>query len=381
MQSPNALKDGWRRVLLFAGLWTLLGLFVGSKLVIEHRLYGANYPWFKALWWWLMEAYTWGLLSLVVARACRRLAASQSNWKRQVAAHLVMGSALSVVQGTVATTAGLIETWAKGWPPTPVGAYSFTNALKVTVVNHFHTNLLVYGAIVLALHALDYYREWREREIQAAALEAQLAQAQLQALKMQLQPHFLFNTLNSISALNHEDPKAANRMIARLSELLRLSLDNDGAREVSLLQELDFLKRYLEIQQVRFGDRLHVRFDVTPETLEARVPNLLLQPLVENAIQHGIAPFAAPGEINIQASRENGLLCLRVTDNGPGLPAPKPAGGASEGIGLANTRARLQQIYGKAHRFELRNGTEQGAVAEVRIPFQTAAATETASRA
>jgi len=248
------------------------------------------------------------------------------------------------------------------------------------VVNHFHTNLIVYAAVVLAWHALNYYHERREREIQAAALAAQLAQAQLQTLKMQLQPHFLFNTLNSISALNHEDPRAANRMIARLSELLRLTLENDGAQQVSLLQELDFLKRYLEIQQVRFGDRLNVRFDVTPETLEARVPNLLLQPLVENAIQHGIAPFAVRGEINIQASRENGLLCLRVTDNGPGLPGAKPTG-APEGVGLANTRARLQQIYSNAHRFELRNGTEQGAVAEVRIPFQTAVAPNTESRA
>ena len=375
MRVHGAPSEGWRRALIFAALWTLLGLFVGSKLIIEHRLYGQPYPWFKALWWWLMEAYLWGLLSLVVARACRRLAALRSAWPRQLASHLVMGSALSVVQGAVATTAGLIETWAKGWPPTPIGPYSFSNALKLTVVNHFHTNLLVYAAIVLAWHALNYYREWREREIQAAALAAQLAQAQLQALKMQLQPHFLFNTLNSISALNHDDPKAANRMIARLSELLRLSLENDGAQEVALHQELDFLKRYLEIQQVRFGDRLNVRFDVAPQTMDARVPNLLLQPLVENAIQHGIAPFSAPGEIHIQASRENGLLCLRVADNGPGLPAPKLAGGA-DGIGLANTRARLQQIYGGAHRFELRNGAERGAVVEIRIPFQTTGATE-----
>jgi sensor histidine kinase YesM len=142
---------------------------------------------------------------------------------------------------------------------------------------------------------------------------------------------------------------------------------------------LDFLKRYLEIQQVRFGDRLNVRFDVAPQTMDARVPNLLLQPLVENAIQHGIAPFSAPGEIHIQASCENGLLCLRVADNGPGLPTPKPAS-RPDGIGLANTRARLRQLYGGAHRFELRNGVERGAVAEVRIPFQTSGAPETESR-
>lgn len=379
MRADQATKDKWRRVLLFALLWTLLGLFVGSKLIIEHRLYGQNYPWFKALWWWLMEAYTWALLSLVVARVCRRLAAMRAAWPRQLASHLVMGCALSVVQGAIASTAGLIESWAKGWPPTPVGPYAFSSALKITVVNHFHTNLLVYAAIVLAWHALNYYREWRERELQAAALEAQLAQTQLQALKIQLQPHFLFNTLNSISALNHEDPKAANRMIARLSELLRLSLENDGAQEVALHQELDFLKRYLEIQQVRFGDRLRVRIDVAPETMDARVPNLLLQPLVENAIRHGIAPFAAPGEVHVQACRENGQLCLRVADTGPGLPKSKP-NSAPEGIGLANTRARLRQLYGDAQRFELRNGAERGAIAEVRIPFQTAAAKESESR-
>ncbi|HTD86709.1 MAG TPA: histidine kinase [Candidatus Binatia bacterium] len=378
MRVHGASSEGWRRPLIFVALWTLLGLFVGSKVVIEHRVYGQSYPWFKALWWWLMEAYVWGLLSLVVARTCRRLVALHSTWPRKIASHLVMGSALSVVQGVVATTAGLIEVWAKGWPLTPVGPYSFSNALKLTVVNHFHSNLLVYAAIVLGWHALNYYREWREREIQTAALAAQLAQAQLQALKMQLQPHFLFNTLNSISALNHEDPKAANRMIARLSELLRLSLENDGAQEVALHQELDFLKRYLEIQQVRFGDRLNVRFDVAPQTMDARVPNLLLQPLVENAIQHGIAPFSAPGEIHIQVSQESGFLCLRVADNGPGLSAPKPGRG-SDGIGLANTRARLRQLYGAAHRFELRNGAERGALAEVRIPFQTADAPETES--
>jgi sensor histidine kinase YesM len=165
-------------------------------------------------------------------------------------------------------------------------------------------------------------------------------------------------------------------MIARLSELLRLSLENDGAQEVSLRQELDFLKRYLEIQQVRFGERLNVHLDVAPETMSARVPNLLLQPLVENAIRHGIAPFSAPGEIRIEARREDGFLCLRVVDNGAGLSGPKLAG-APDGIGLANTRARLQQLYGDAHRFELQNGAERGAVAEIRIPFQTAGATET----
>jgi LytS/YehU family sensor histidine kinase len=184
-------------------------------------------------------------------------------------------------------------------------------------------------------------------------------------LKTQLQPHFLFNTLHSISSLNYDDPKAANRMLARLSSLLRLTLEKDSAQEVSLKEELEFLQHYLEIEQIRLGDRLTIKMDIAPETLDARVPNLLLQPIVENAIRHGIAPYSTPGQISIAARRDTHSLCLEVSDNGPGL-AGKSVG---SGVGLPNTRERLYQLYAKDARLELANRENGGLVVRVLLPF------------
>ena len=198
-------------------------------------------------------------------------------------------------------------------------------------------------------------------------LEKSLAQAKLQALQMQLNPHFLFNSLHSISSLMHKDVEAADRMIARLSDLLRAALDNTGHQEVTLRQELEFLERYLEIEQTRFGERLNVKWDIAPDTLEARVPNLVLQPLVvENAIRHGIEPHARRGLIELRAQRMDGTLTLEVSDNGAGLRDHEPA---EEGVGLSNTRARLRELYGQEHRFELRGGREGGLLARLTIPF------------
>jgi hypothetical protein len=182
--------------------------------------------------------------------------------------HLAFGSLLSVTQGFLCTIAGLIEAWLRGWPLTQVGEpYSFLLALKFTVVNHFHFNLMVYASLVIAWHAARHYRDLRERELKAAALEARLAQAQLQALKTQLQPHFLFNTLHTIAELVHADPKRAEQMILHLGELLRLTLQSAAAQEVSLREEIDFLKKYLEIQYVRLGDQLAVDRRSLQETL------------------------------------------------------------------------------------------------------------------
>jgi two-component system, LytTR family, sensor kinase len=186
---------------------------------------------------------------------------------------------------------------------------------------------------------------------------------------MQLHPHFLFNTLHSISALVHKDPEAADRMIARLGDFLRLTLENSGAQEVSLQKELEFLKCYLEIERVRFRDRLTTRLDIDPQSLDTPVPNLILQPIVENALRHGVAPRSSPGRIEISAKRDNGSLRIQVRDNGPGLPAISATNGRfREGLGLANTRARLAQLYGGSHRLELANAPEGGLVVTLEIP-------------
>jgi len=219
------------------------------------------------------------------------------------------------------------------------------------------------------VHAFDYYQKFRERELRSLELEKHLAEAKLEALQMQLNPHFLFNTLHGISALMHKDVETADRILSRLSDLLRRTLENTGTQEVPLKQELDFLERYLEIERTRFGDRLTVRMYIDPDTLEAQVPNLVLQPLVENAIRHGIEPHAKPGIIELRAQRKNGMLQLQVQDNGAGLPGGQPI---EEGIGLSNTRARLQQLYGSAHQFRLHNLTSGGLVVSITIPCRMA---------
>ncbi|MEA2446287.1 MAG: two-component system, LytTR family, sensor kinase, partial [Thermoleophilales bacterium] len=217
------------------------------------------------------------------------------------------------------------------------------------------------------------YFRYREREFRASQLESQLAQAQLQTLKMQRQPHFLFNTLHGIAGLVRDNRnKAAVNMLAGLSDLLRYTLENAGKQEVPLKEELEFLELYLDIQQMRFSDRLRVEMQIEPETLDALVPNLILQPLVENAIRHGTSRRAASGTVGVMARRDNGLLRIQIYDDGPGLKRDdgvKPV----EGVGLSNTRARLVQLYGERQKFALSERESGGVEATLVIPFVRAA--------
>jgi LytS/YehU family sensor histidine kinase len=239
----------------------------------------------------------------------------------------------------------------------------------------------------VASYAFHFYERYQEGVLHASQLQAQLAQAELQALKMQLHPHFLFNTLHSISALMHEDVEAADKMVARLGEFLRMTLKNSGAPEITLGEEVKFLECYLDIERLRFEDRLSVEFAIEPTTLSAKVPNLILQPVVENAIRHGIAPLTGPGKLFIRARRLNGNLILEVEDNGPGLVPDAPGQAHSNegnglpknglkpekdgGLGLANTRGRLERFYGDAHHMRLQNGRSGGLLVTLQIPLQS----------
>ncbi len=227
------------------------------------------------------------------------------------------------------------------------------------------TNVPIYWVVVSIVHALTYYRRSQERERKAVELEARLADAKLHALRMQLHPHFLFNTLNAISTLVHRDPRAADEMIGNLSELLRATLDTSEP-EIPLHQELSFLDRYLEIQQVRFGDRLRIEKVIDATALDAQVPTLILQPLVENAMRHGIEPQTTPGLVRIVARRVGDALHLTIHDNGtPAKPGPK----SREGIGLPNTRARLQEMYGNLGCLTLTSASEGGFTVDLEIPY------------
>jgi LytS/YehU family sensor histidine kinase len=233
------------------------------------------------------------------------------------------------------------------------------------VFKNFDWEMMTYWAVVGLSHALDFHREAQERELTAAQLRTRLAEANLQALQRQLHPHFLFNTLNTISALMHRDTQAADAMLERLGDLLRLTLDRIGTQYVSLKDELDFLRKYLEIEKTRFGERLQVHIEVELDTLDAAVPNLVLQPIVENALRHGIGPKIGGGRVDILARRDGDDLVLEVRDNGVGLT--KDA--FHNGVGLTNTRSRLEHLYGTRYRFECQTPSGGGLLVTVVIPF------------
>jgi len=248
----------------------------------------------------------------------------------------------------------------------------------VTVVDEFvhymrnnsSLDFLAYWAIVGVYYASHYYVESKEREVRAAQLEASLAAARLDALRSQLNPHFLFNTLNAVSVLAMKGHQAAVvDMLARVGELLRFSLDDARPQEIPLADELSFLAGYLDIQEIRFADRLTVRRDIAAEALPAAVPSMILQPIVENAIEHGVSEQCGAAYITIHASRDNGTLRLRVSDNGPGFQRT-PSARRLKGIGLANTEARLQQLYGPTQRIDYGQSTDGGATVTISIPFR-----------
>src|SRR5205085_10374133 len=222
--------------------------------------------------------------------------------------------------------------------------------------------IMIYWAILAVSQALTYFRKYQEREFR-------LAQAQLQVLRMQLHPHFLFNTLNAISELVYQAPERADRTITQLSDLLRLSLKSGQEQEVPHKEELDFLRKYVEIQQTLMQERLSVRWEIDPASFDALVPNMILQPLVENSIRHGIAARECGGQIKVSARRMDDMLNLEVCDDGVGSPAdaqPTPPGG----VGLTNARARLVHLYGSRHRFDLRAASGSGLIVSIAIPFR-----------
>jgi sensor histidine kinase YesM len=246
------------------------------------------------------------------------------------------------------------------------------NPLQLLATNFYvsiHNNFYGFWFVVIAAHVIVYRRQSEERALRASQLQAQVAEAKLQALNMQLQPHFLFNTLHSISGLMHSDVQAADRMMTQLSDLLRMTLDTADAGTTSLQQEVEFLRAYLGIQQTRFSDRLSVTMDIAEDTYDAVVPFLLLQPIVENAVLHGISKLDSEGNISVAAHRIDGWLDISVKDNGPGFDRQEP-GNAGSGIGLSNTKERLQAIYGDQHRFSVEQ-SPSGVRVKISMPFSS----------
>jgi signal transduction histidine kinase len=345
----------WTRLAFIWGVWALVGLFFSSQIYVYFARTQRAVPLWRALAWQMTATLVFALSTPMVLWLARRYPFGRAAWRRPLAVHLVAGTAISAAWAAYhividyAFNGGLRN-------------LELSNVPRVIFVN-LDKELLVYWIIVVVSHAVDYYQRYREGELRAS-------QAQLHALKMQLHPHFLFNALHSISALVHTDPEAADKMIARLGDFLRLTLDTAAAQEAPLSQEIEFLNCYLEIERIRFRDRLTTRIDVDPQALECRVPNLILQPIVENAIRHGVAPRTGPGRVEVRAERRGGSLRLQVRDNGRGLPETAACATKGGGVGLSNTRARLRQLYGASYSFEMENDPAGGAVVTLEIPFR-----------
>jgi signal transduction histidine kinase len=346
-------KIRWPVLFLF---WTAIALSFATNLHLAQHV-----PWREAILPSLADWYSFALLSLPMLGLARRFQFHRDNWPSTALLHLFASVFFSGFW--IMLRAGLAQIIDR-----PIFGYApdFSNDFVDLFSKSFHKNLWIYWVILAVSHAFDYYRKLNERELKTAELEKSLTQAKLRALQSQLNPHFLFNTLHTISALMHIDVEKADRMVAKLSDLLRYALDSTDEHEVPLRDEITFLKRYLEIEQTRFGDRLTVTMDIPADTWDAKVPNLILQPIVENAIRHGIEPHARPGKIHLSARRENGQLTLEVRDNGAGL---KPNHTRREGIGTSNTRLRLQQLYGSNQSFTLENATGGGLLATVKLPL------------
>jgi two-component system LytT family sensor kinase len=313
----------------------------------------------------LVYWYIPALLAPLIMAFALRHPFDRIRWPRQLALHLAGALAYSVVHTTIMMTVRSLLLIGQPLPPDYPGFRNYTLLAYLTQLDWL---LMTYLFLIGLAWALAYRHESEERALNTSQLETRLVEAQLQALQRQLHPHFLFNTLNTVSGLIRTDPDGADKMIDRLGDLLRMTLHKSGIQEVSLKEELDVLGKYVEIERTRFGNRLTIDMQVQPETLDAQVPSLVLQPLVENAIRHGIAPNARPGRIAVSAERENDELVLQVLDNGDGLP-PERLMALNRGVGLDNTRARLSHLYPDHFEFSFSN-LDRGFRVTIRIPFE-----------
>ena len=362
----GTLKINWRRAALLFGGWTLVGvIFAAISYAAAIGENNKEFGFVSALRLNLVQFYLWAIFSPLIFRFSRRF---PIEFRPLNVRNLLLYFPALISFAGIHQTSHLAILWSI----TPRLRRQFPALIdfyRSYFGFGFYIDLIIASLIVIAVHALLYYQNFRASELAQSSLKTQLAQAQLRALKMQLHPHFLFNTLHSISSLVLEDPSKANSMIARLGDFLRLTLENSEQQLVTLKEEIEFLRTYLEIEQVRFGDRLTVAFEIEPTTLSAAVPHLILQPVVENAIQYAIAPRATPGRIHIEAKCLNGSLRLEVKDNGPGIVSNGDLI-EKQGVGLSNVRARLNQIYGSDFRFELMNSKDGGLTVVMEIPFQ-----------
>ena len=342
------------------GVWTIVALFFSTQVFMMYYSERQPIPYKQAFLVQGIGCFLWALVTPLVLWLARRFCIDRNQWFRKVALHFVVS--LLLVSALISLHFVIYM----------ILAGRASSITPMRLVGYLYPNLdrwlLVYWLMLLMSHAFNYYNSYRKGELKASQLRTQLVQSQLEALKMQVQPHFLFNTLHSISALLSKDTDGARKMITRLGDFLRLTLENSGSMEVTLQQEIEFLNGYLEIERVRFQDRLTTEIRIDPAVLDARVPNLILQPIVENAMRHAVVNSRS-GHVEISAAARNGAVHIEVNDNGPGLHVDRTLETRrGKGLGLTNTQARLVGLYGTAARFEMTNRPSGGLNVTIEIP-------------
>jgi sensor histidine kinase YesM len=344
---------------------TALGLFFSIQFHLINNQLKSPIGWVAEVHSALVSWYTWGLLAFLIFVLAPHFLIEGRRWWARMTFHAACAAAVALLHiAFCASSLSLFTHETTNW------SWIFQRIF----VWYFHWDVLIYAGVLGFVHAINYSRRLRDRELRASQLETQLNRARLDALRMQLNPHFLFNSLNAISELVHESPVLADRVITQLATLLRAVLDDSSKSEITLKEELEFVRKYLEIEQIRLGERLAVRIDADPATLDILVPSLILQPLVENAVRHGIAPRETAGTIQVSASCRGGMLDLQVRDSGKGgrLYTELP----TEGVGLSNVRSRLAHHYGEDFRLELGATDDDGYCARVLIRVWTTHAEE-----
>jgi len=361
------MKKAWtpppRWVFLVA---TLLGLFSTAQAyrltTLNPRAYVDGIDMTPLLVLNLTLWYVPAALTGPIFRIAARFRLDADRWLRSIAIHAAAAMAFSIVHSAAMLAVRLVL-----WPDMrQLPTARLLSFAQDQYLRNLDWSLMTYAAVVGMSYALGYYRESQARALKEALLETSLMEARLKTLEAELHPHFLFNTLHAISTLVHTDPEAADRMISRLSDLLRLTFDRSGAAGVPFKEELEFLQKYLEIEQIRFQDRLTVKFEIDPDTLDTEVPRMILQPLVENAIKHGIGPRSGAGLIQISSKKQADKIWIEVRDNGVGL-SKNARVRFTNGVGLSNTRARLECIYGADQRLDFAEG-QGGLAVQMLIP-------------
>lgn len=366
------MNKRWVRYIVIVGAALFMGFMLTLELFFHARaemLYAGHSA--EKTDWDLLDmavpqfgrAAMWALLMPLILRLREKLPLSRGRWVGGIAFH-IFGSFV------VLATFYLGRLWGHTLFFPEAATESFWRMAWSGFWGRNLIDMAYYWGVIAFGYSFEIYQKYKNEELKAAQLEARLIETELKALRQQMHPHFLFNTMNTIAVLVREGRNAeAVSLLARLSSLLRMSLDNTGVPEVTLQQELDFLAHYLEIQKARFSDRLNVTVKVEPQALAARIPNLLLQPIVENAILHGIAPKSEPGHVDVSARVDGDRLCLEVRDDGPGIPNGSVR--AREGVGLANTRERLSKIYGSRTQLTLNSEPGQGVLVQIVLPYRT----------